>query len=259
MLLKPNYTKFNIDGRLGNYTYNKKGFNYAFMGMLSQIKTDIRMNVARLGGIDKLPNYTHKNIRYCFYGKQLTRVLPEGVGKVVTYRDAVEFDISKAYFKAALNLGYISEHVYERCTDERIVPKKDRLKLLGAIATQGELFRFVNGKEVGESRIISDEALRRVWFHICKLVDDCLVQFSGAVKHGLYMYWVDGAIFKSECLKEAESFMLYAAMRYNLEFKKVIVHKIEIKHNASGALCIYVHKENGVKEFMFPLGSSIKK
>jgi hypothetical protein len=67
------------------------------------------------------------------------------------------------------------------------------------------------------------------------------------------MYWVDGVVFKRKMLKKAENFMLYAAIKYNFEFKEVWVNKIEVKHNPGGRLCIYVHKTEGKKEFMFPL------
>ena len=64
----------------------------------------------------------------------------------------LEMDMTKAYYKMARNLDYISEEIYQICLK---VPKHIRLRLIGSIATHKVVEKYEN-KELKDILIIED-------------------------------------------------------------------------------------------------------
>jgi hypothetical protein len=139
------------------------------------------------------------------------------------------------------------------------------LRILGAIATQKDKFVFRNGREIGNSPV-KNEIFRRVWFHICKYLDNCMWQFKKALGDDFMFYWVDGIAFKKSGLEKAKSFSMFAFIRYRLTFHDVKIDNAEIqlvndsrlnkllnnKEKISKAIVLV--KDGTKKRFLLPCG-----
>lgn len=136
------------------------------------------------------PKMEGKNL----YNRFCDRFDAMGVGEIVTLHNVVELDIVKAYYNAALLLGYIGEDFYNKCI---AVPKHVRLALIGSIATVKTTEHYVDGVLVDITTSDKDPErrtaeLRAAWFHIVNYVDNCLYYFSKISEGKFIMYWVDG-------------------------------------------------------------------
>lgn len=172
-----------------NEVYFKGSGNYSFVEMNNQrsLKKKVHENIIKNEMV--VPEITQNDISYFKYGKYLLNEMP--FDSPMT--DFVEFDIAKAYYKMAYNLGYIDEEMYQ----EYINLKKDvRLRFLGSIATKKRFYEYKKGKLATEPIIKEDRILRKVWFHICKETDNCLAELMEAVGDNFIMYYVDGIYLK---------------------------------------------------------------
>lgn len=173
-----NYAYFRTQKGI-DYKYYRAGSDFAFMGLLSKVKKDITNNLKNHNILKKLPNYSHLNIRYYSFGKEildLAQDIDEN-NKKANIIGVHEYDCTKAYIESAFVLGYLSEKMYQELVDS---DKSMRLRILGAIATQKDRFVFRDGKEVSNNPV-KNELMRRVWFHICKYLDNCMWQFKKAL------------------------------------------------------------------------------
>lgn len=245
-------TKKGID-----YKYYRAGNDIKFMGLLSKVKKDITNNLKNPNIMKNLPNYSHLNIRYYSFGREildLSQDLNEK-NKKININGVHEYDCTKAYIESAYVLGYLSENMYKELVDS---DKSMRLRILGAIATQKDKFVFKEGKEVFNEPV-KNETMRRVWFHICKYLDNCMWQFKKALGDDFLFYWVDGIVFKKSGLKKAESFAMFAHVKYKLSFHDVKIQNARVellkKDSKSGTgKCFIMKKEKKEKRFMLPVG-----
>lgn len=117
-------------------------------------------------------------------------VLNEGV-----FFDVVEMDVNGAYWKIALNKGYISEKIYKKGLT---VSKKCRLVALGALATNKRVFGYdAKNDFYRHEKDIKNEVTRSMFFDIARELDMLMMEFCEMVNwDGVYFYWVD-AFFMS--------------------------------------------------------------
>jgi hypothetical protein len=243
-------TKKGID-----YRYNRGGNDFKFMGLLSKVKKDIAENLKNPVLLKKMPNYTHRNIRYYSFSNEildLSEKLDEN-NPVIYIPEAHEYDCTKAYIESAYVLGYLSEDIYRELVEG---DKSLRLRILGAIATKKDRFLFKDGVEVNSSSVKND-LMRQVWFHICKYLDNCMWQFKKALGDDFLFYWVDGILFKKSGLKIAEKFSLFAHVQYRLSFHDVKIEnsRVELVNDDKNKGRFFVmKKEDKEKRFMLPKG-----
>jgi hypothetical protein len=251
-----------------DYKFNRQGTNMKFMGLLTRVKRDIMKNLdvdnPESELFKSLPNYSHLNIRYYCYSKEIIDLSHKisNENKVVPLEELHEYDCTKAYIESAYVLGYLSEPMYQELVKS---DKSLRLRILGAIATQKDKFVFRNGREIGNSPV-KNEIFRRVWFHICKYLDNCMWQFKKALGDDFMFYWVDGIAFKKSGLEKAKSFSMFAFIRYRLTFHDVKIDNAEIqlvndsrlnkllnnKEKISKAIILV--KDGTKKRFLLPYG-----
>lgn len=105
---------------------------------------------------------------------------------IVSY-DVVEIDISKAYWCAALKLGFISKQTYEKGLK---IEKVSRLAAVGASAVVKWRFTF-DGSDFSEVSEDYDISGRNAFFHVCAEVSRAISLAAGDFAH---LTWVD-AIF----------------------------------------------------------------
>ena len=97
-------------------------------------------------------------------------------------------DINAAYPTVLYRVGAISKKTYTYLNEN--IPKQDRLRCVGMLATQKGVYRYENGELVEFTHDKSDYS---GWFFMCcmmvgDIMDLCRDRYSKQVLH----YWVDG-------------------------------------------------------------------
>jgi len=103
------------------------------------------------------------------------------------------------------------------------LPKHVRLRFLGSIATKKRKYTYENGLLVGEPEMLQDVLLRKVWFHICKVTDDCLSELMQLVGDDFLMYYVDGIYLREGRHKKMIN---RVSKKYSVDFTKERVRSI---------------------------------
>lgn len=133
------------------------------------------------------------------------------------HHNMVEIDINHAYWKIALDKGYINEEIYFKGIDTSRVDKTDRLVALGSIATVKRHYGF-DGEVYESEDDIVNELTRSYFFDIanelgrimCEVIEEC-------VDWLFVFFWVD-AVF---CVKGAEQPVIEAMARRGFKCKTV--------------------------------------
>ncbi len=129
-------------------------------------------------------------------------------------RDVVEIDITKAYWFAALHLGFISEEHFEKGL---LVDKVSRLVAIGAAATVKWEMEYDGSGYVSFDETISPQG-RNAFFTICKRVSSAI---SSAMGDTGFLAWVD-AVFcpasEAEAVEAALSEFGFESKRKNIRW-----------------------------------------
>lgn len=133
-------------------------------------------------------------------------------GEVLEFRDVCQYDVNKAYYTIARNMGVISEEYYQKYL---ALPKFMRLILIGSLATR-KTIRSYKGSEVIDHRVKEDDTLRSVFKRIVVETDKILLQMSKALNDQFIYYWVDGITVKDT--KKAQDIVRYYEAKNNLQF-----------------------------------------
>lgn len=206
------------------------------------------------------------NVEYFDFDKDLASYAFDN-GSVYEFSNVIEIDIVKAYYNALLVLGFIDLPFYKKCIS---IPKADRLRLVGSIATVKTIREYVEGDLVNEF-IDQNSLLRDVWFLICLKVSHAMQTLREVFKkldkennikeNSFLFYWVDG-IYVRELDKKIQQLKyetndLYADICNELkdvlgfDYKMERLEKIEIT-NTGTTLELKVYKEEGFKLFFIP-------
>jgi len=140
---------------------------------------------------DKQIDYNGERIDFYRFDSSL-KYMVDTSGDYIEFTNILEMDITKAYYKMALNLGYISEKTYDVCLE---APKYIRLRLIGSIATSKVIETYKN-KELVKIEVKEDEQLRQIWFHICYEVGKIMLECAESIEDYFIFYWVDGIYFQ---------------------------------------------------------------
>jgi hypothetical protein len=140
---------------------------------------------------NKQINYNGERIDFYRFDSSL-KYMVDTAGDYIEFTNILEMDITKAYYKMALNLGYISEKTYKVCL---VLPKYIRLRLMGSIATSKVIETYKN-KELVKIEVKEDEQLRQIWFHICYNVGKIMLECAESIEDYFIFYWVDGIYFQ---------------------------------------------------------------
>ena len=204
--------------------FSSKSFTYKELNLFQEIKKEVKSNIEQKKLI--IPEYTSKDIGYYLFSNKVHQVQKSGMEE---FTDIDEYDISKAYYMAAYNLGYISEEFFFKCIG---LPKTTRLRLIGSIATFKTIFIYRKGKlaEVPEPK--QDKELRKAWFHICKYVDVAMRELRRLLGDDFLFYWVDGLYCKNN--PRMADYLLFITLKYGFSFEhkkidRVLVKKDDIK------------------------------
>lgn len=118
--------------------------------------------------------------------------------------DFYSVDINSAYPTALFNTGAITKETYDFLCNN--IPKIDRLRCVGMLATQKGIYHYEHGK-LKEFEV--DTSQYSGWFFMCcllvgEIMDLCKKRYKKNVIH----YWVDGIAMSEnheDCLQYVES------------------------------------------------------
>jgi hypothetical protein len=223
-----------------NEVYIKGGNGYTFKEFNDQKKLRKYIRDIVEKNSMEIPNYNSSDISYNCYSDY---ILDMPIDHKIN--DITELDVNKAYYQCAYNLGYISKDMYEKYIT---LPKDVRLRFIGTIATRKRIYKYDNGELNDEVEIKEDEILRRVWFHICKNIDNAMIRFKELTGDNFLMYYVDGIYLKKgDYSKELD----ILKNEFNLDFKNESVQYITKKYvrpeKSSERLCVVISKFNKKK------------
>lgn len=142
----------------------------------------------------------------CFYSKLKANV--KGVQTGVKFKDIIYYkfnhltdipekmyccDLNSAYLQALFNAGIINESSFNFGSK---IPKVDRLKGVGALATKKTITKYTGGKMHPLDLIKSEE--ENVFFFACYSIGKLLSELIKETPNFLF-FWVDGIYFKTIC------------------------------------------------------------
>ena len=142
------------------------------------------------------------DIKYYSFKKSLKNLVPDS-GSIYKFPEVYQLDLTKAYYRSFLNLGFISKDFFDICV---ALPKAQRLRLLGSIATVKHVTYYEKGKQAPvnwsahkdariESAIIENPLLREAWFKGCSYVANAMQALVNVLGKNFLFYWVDGIYF----------------------------------------------------------------
>jgi len=176
--------------------FNSGGYmSHKEMRLQREIKKEVEENTK--GQIIK---YNGQKIAYNQFSDTIEYMI-ETTGEYIKLENIYEMDITKAYYKIALNLGYISQAFYDKCLN---LPKDIRLRLIGSIATKKVIEIYKKGEQVS-IKVVQNERLRQIWFHICYEVGKIMSECSESIHDYFVFYWVDGIYFQKRVGMNIES------------------------------------------------------
>lgn len=241
-----------------NYLFSEKHYFGQIFGLLEELKRQLDKNADKIEAAAF--SGEHKNIKYFQFSKSLTNFNSDA-GTIYDIPGVIEADITKAYYRGLLNLGFIDSAFYLKCIK---LEKIDRLILVGSIATVKTVEHYENGLLIG-SYVDKNDLHRLAWFKICSYVDSALLTLKArfdAISPDIFLfYWVDGIYFREfevpnlgydhkTVFKELQNL-------FNFEWETQKLKKVELL-NTGSHLKIRLTKTNGDKKTFFPNKKEIK-
>jgi hypothetical protein len=243
-VFRVSYTSTSCLVRTGNRQYmycGDGGMPFWELNLQKQIKKHILTAIEN--GVELTQTLTSKDVSYYRFSEE-SQNMSEGE----CLGECVEFDIDKAYYRCAFNLGFMDRNFYNKCVG---LKKKVRLRLIGSIATKRRIFNYENGKIQGIPDIIENPVLRNAWFHIVDRIGKCMDDFAQMCGDRFVMYWVDGIYLKGKA-EDYTEILKVISERWGFDFKvegiNDIVYDFDKELN-SGRLLIYKKKLEGLTGF----------
>jgi hypothetical protein len=170
-LKRTNYSlKVETDRR--NYLFtNQSSVGKRSFGAYQKILKDIKAS-----GI-VTPELTSRDVKYWWFKEKAN--YPSNFYSI---------DINSAYPSVLYNVGAITEETYIYLTTK--IPKIDRLRCVGMLATNKGVYHYEDGKLVDFEQETSDLA---GWFYLCcYMIGEIMDEVKRRYKNTAIYYWVDG-------------------------------------------------------------------
>jgi hypothetical protein len=144
------------------------------LGLINRVRKEAREFLERVGPIDE----TFRPRLFSF-------------DRIRTVEQGFEYDKKQAYPRTALALGVITKQCFESLLK---LKKRERLIVLGSLATKRTIFRVERGKIIEEPKI-EEEETAPIWRMIVSRVDEEMRE--KAKRLDADFYWVD-ALFTAQ-------------------------------------------------------------
>lgn len=176
---------YKVTSELGKRTFTTKDIRKRGMAFIAKV----RRHIDNSGVKDLIPKVDYVElglVRYRF-SKESRTGLKYGL---------IEFDLDKAYWRSARNLGVITEELYQEGLSSNFT-KIELLATLGSLA-KFKCSRMFDGKKYGRSVIVDDSSeTRHIWDAISFAVDKCMIDCANELGKDFYIYWTDAIFFRN--------------------------------------------------------------
>lgn len=227
--------------------YTGQIITYKEMHLQRECKREFKKNEHLIEDTEEKENYYN-------FSPTLKEVAKDS-GSIYELENVSEVDITKAYYRSARNLGYISEEFFQKCMK---IPKDQRLRLIGSIATRKTVKTYKskdflengNSTEPYSTFIKEDKKLRLAWRNIVINVDNAMSDVMTHLKDDFIFYWVDGIFFHNDGMNAFKVRQIFKKHGFETTFEEH--ERVEVI-NKWGCLQIQVHKGNTYKPFNVPM------
>jgi len=217
------------------------------LAFVKKVKACVQKSAAFLGNKEYIKNLSSRDVRYIL----------DNTNKSGYFEDVTEVDINGAYWKAALELGYITESLYREGVATKPdgtlkIPKMVRLVALGALARKRTVREYAGNGAYDYKGLEYDPELGGVFFHVAKRVGELMtacVEDMGL--SAFLLFWVDAFIVESSASKWVETYML----RSGYETKRKPLHYLNIIDQGKGRIA-YAHEVGKEKPKHFQMSAN---
>jgi hypothetical protein len=155
-------------------------------------------------------------------------------------------DIKSAYLSALKIHGVISQEIYDYIND---LPKLDRLRCLGMLATCKIEFSFIDGNLTGYQMKRNDQ-LAKYFFLACYEVGEIMQQIKNIIGENFLFYWVDGVFVTGKRnANKVQKILENAGYQHTTE----IVESVKIQQRNSRHWDITLKKGGKIKPYVIPV------
>ena len=169
-----------IDGdRKESVTYTDSKTNNKIFSIVRKIKKEVEPSLAEINRI-----VSKKDFSYFSTGSDLGSFCSDSVSNI---------DLNSAYLTVLHRDGIIGDHLHELIND---LPKVERLKVLGLLAYEPDVFEFRNGEPYKE--YTQKNPFKNVFFYAVNGVSEAMHEAKRFLKDDFIFFWVDGIYFSDE-------------------------------------------------------------
>lgn len=162
------------------------------------------------------------------------------------YRKQIfNIDLSSAYINVLLNERIINKELFNKL---EMLPKLDRLGVVGMLASRKNVYYYSNG-EIQDIEIIENKVLADVFYFCVNKTYLIMQDLKNIIRDSFIFSWVDGIYFDDENkIKLCEDYLI----KNNYPYKVEILTKFIYQTLNNNAVLEY-YKENKLKKFSIPI------
>lgn len=162
-------------------------------------------------------------------------------------KEVVNIDLTSAYLYVLKNEGIINNAMFDKLNK---VPKKDRLAIVGMLASTKSTYYFDIYGQIQDLEIKEHKELRNVFFYCVNRTHRIMHDIKTILQDRYIFSWVDGVYFHPDgnnidLVKEYLN-------NINYPFKMEILNSFEYYCNERDVIEINFLKDNDKKEFKIP-------
>lgn len=213
-----------IEARGTKYLFADDPMKFHLFHLAARIKKDVRAK--------GLPTVDREGVKY--YGFTRAKELDNLPG------DAWSVDLTSAYAHALRNLDLITGETFDQLNS--LKAKKDRLRVVGMLATAKTVIQYQGGKVA--SLEVKHSETRDAFFAACGIVGELMHETESHPGH--LFFWVDGAFFDRPAQDVAEYF---TGKGFPCK-----VEQIKNLHFSDSRRFLFYHKGEQLKYLSIPSG-----
>lgn len=174
---------YKVKSAIGNCEFINSVFSLKALGFMSKVRSHI------------LKKETYKNVRDGEFKRMKLINMSGADASSKHFKNCVEFDLNKAYWRGALKAKVIDQDLY----DEGINSGLTKIELLATIGAMAKTVRsrFFDGADYKKAVVLTDsEVTRHIWRAVSWQIDRCMQECAQVLaKEEFLFYWTDAVFF----------------------------------------------------------------
>jgi hypothetical protein len=232
-----NYTTEVIQNGISYLFSASKNTNFRLFGTYQTLKAQVK----------KINTPSYEGL-ISYFRLNLNNILNSNSSIIID--EVINIDITAAYATTLLNKKYIDKKLFDKIM---LLPKLERMAVVGMLATKKHIFDFEKGEQINCS-VETDAQKRNIFFEASHSVNEIMEYCANIAKEDFLFFWVDGIYLKTDKYKkEIQEYISSQQYQYRTEtLKNFTAHITENK-------TIFVTYEKGEKKKEFNLPVSNKQ